>query len=279
MKKELEAELMSLAHKILQLKNKTDIHELKNVCGVLYEKMSVLSYAEKHFGGAQPTIGKAAVEESLSSNPKSDDARPDGTQHSTEEITEPNTEKIKDIVAQMPPESQQVDEVFDEIIPKEDKKAQEDFLGIGGIHYDDLPQFEEKASAKKETPKVETKESKKQEENSSKTEKKETQKEENNSENDKQVKHNEKFSGKSSLNDRLKKGIQIGLNDRLAFIKHLFDGNTEDYNRVISQLNTIASTEEAKSFIETNVKPDYNGWYNKEEYENRFLEVIENKFD
>lgn len=276
MKKELEAELMSLAHKILQLKNKTDIHELKSICGVLYEKMSVLSYAEKHFGGVQPTIGKTAVEESLSSNEKEDRARPDGTQHNTEEITEPNTEKIKDIVAQMPPESQKVDEVLDEIIPQENKKVKEDFLGMGGIHYDDLPQFEEKTSAKKVDP---TKE-KKQEDTSDKVEKKElTKREEQKNDQDKQVKNNEKFSGKSSLNDRLKKGIQIGLNDRLAFIKHLFDGNTEDYNRVISQLNTIGSSEEAKSFIEANVKPDYNGWYNKEDYEDRFLEVIENKFD
>ena len=36
-----------------------------------------------------------------------------------------------------------------------------------------------------------------------------------------------------NLNDILGKGMQIGLNDRLAFVKNLFDGNAEDYQRVI----------------------------------------------
>ena len=36
-----------------------------------------------------------------------------------------------------------------------------------------------------------------------------------------------------NLNDILGKGIQIGLNDRLAFINNLFDQSEEDYQRVI----------------------------------------------
>ncbi len=81
-----------------------------------------------------------------------------------------------------------------------------------------------------------------------------------------------------TLNDKLKKGISIGLNDKLAFIKHLFNDSTEDYNRVISQLNTKTSFEEAKVFIEQMVKPDYNNWDGKEAYETRFLELIEARF-
>ena len=65
MKKSLEAELISIAHRILQLKNKEDIHELKTITGVLYEKLSVLSFAEKHFAGAQPTIGLKDVKEKM----------------------------------------------------------------------------------------------------------------------------------------------------------------------------------------------------------------------
>ena len=34
---------------------------------------------------------------------------------------------------------------------------------------------------------------------------------------------------KKSLNDKLKRGVTIGLNDKIAFIKHLFDGKSEDY--------------------------------------------------
>lgn len=81
-----------------------------------------------------------------------------------------------------------------------------------------------------------------------------------------------------SLNDRLTRGINIGLNDRIAFVKHLFDSNNEDYNRVISQLNTFNSHEEAISFIENMVKPDHDNWEGKEDYAERFLNIIEKKF-
>ncbi len=82
-----------------------------------------------------------------------------------------------------------------------------------------------------------------------------------------------------SLNDKLKKGITIGLNDKLAFIKHLFNGSAEDYNRVISQLNTFSKLEEASSFINNMVKPDYDHWTGKEAYVDRFLQIVESKFD
>jgi len=82
-----------------------------------------------------------------------------------------------------------------------------------------------------------------------------------------------------SLNDRLtNKEIKIDLNNRLAFVKHLFNGSTEDYNRVLSQLNTIDSHERSVSFIENMVKPDYNQWAGKEEYAERFMMVIERRF-
>lgn len=82
----------------------------------------------------------------------------------------------------------------------------------------------------------------------------------------------------TSLNDKLTKKISIGLNDRLAFVKHLFDNNMDDYNRVISQLNTIDTLERSLAFINNMVKPEYNGWAGKEEYENRFKTIIERKF-
>ncbi|HSM64388.1 MAG TPA: hypothetical protein VK833_10660, partial [Gillisia sp.] len=82
-----------------------------------------------------------------------------------------------------------------------------------------------------------------------------------------------------SLNDRLKKGINIGLNERLSFIKHLFDGHTNDYNRVISQLNTFDNLADAHKFIQQVVKPDYKNWNGKEEYEERFMTLVENKFN
>ena len=82
-----------------------------------------------------------------------------------------------------------------------------------------------------------------------------------------------------SLNDTLAdKEIKVDLNNRLAFVKHLFNNNTEDYNRVLSQLNTIDTEERSVAFIENMVKPDYNNWEGKDEYENRFMALIERKF-
>ncbi|MBT8187133.1 MAG: hypothetical protein HKP38_11615 [Croceitalea sp.] len=81
-----------------------------------------------------------------------------------------------------------------------------------------------------------------------------------------------------SLNDSLSKDINIGLNDKLAFVKHLFGGNIDDYKRVVSQLNTIDSEERCIAFINNMVKPEYNNWEGKEEYETRLLTLIERKF-
>ena len=82
-----------------------------------------------------------------------------------------------------------------------------------------------------------------------------------------------------SLNDRLvNKEIKVDLNNRLAFVKHLFNGSTADYNRVLSQLNTIDSEERSISFIENMVKPDYANWVGKEEYVERFMQLIERRF-
>jgi hypothetical protein len=47
---------------------------------------------------------------------------------------------------------------------------------------------------------------------------------------------------------------------------------------VLSQLSTYANFSEANDFIEDLVKPDYNNWVGKEEYESRFMEIVEKKF-
>ena len=75
-----------------------------------------------------------------------------------------------------------------------------------------------------------------------------------------------------------KKNVKVDLNDRLAFVKHLFNSSMEDYNRVLSQLNTIDSEERSISFIKNMVKPDYNNWVGKEQYEERFIELVARRF-
>ena len=80
------------------------------------------------------------------------------------------------------------------------------------------------------------------------------------------------------LNESLIKRINIGLNDKIAFTKSLFDGNEEDYSRVVSQIQTYTSWDEAFNFLNNIVKPDYNNWEGKEEIEKRFLKCIESNF-
>ena len=81
-----------------------------------------------------------------------------------------------------------------------------------------------------------------------------------------------------SINDAFANKISIGLNDRIAFEKNLFNGSSDDLNRVIAQLNTIESYEEAKDFIDDLVKPEFNNWNGKEDYENRFMQLVEKRF-
>lgn len=85
-------------------------------------------------------------------------------------------------------------------------------------------------------------------------------------------------SNKKSLNDAFTpKEIKVGLNDRHAFVKHLFGDDADNFTRVISQLNTIDSEERSLAFIDNLVKPEYD-WSGKEEFETRFIELITRRF-
>ena len=87
----------------------------------------------------------------------------------------------------------------------------------------------------------------------------------------------QKVEPQKTVNDLLQNTIKIDLNDRIAFVNHLFAGDQANFNRVVSQLNTFKTEKEAKSFINKMVKPDYD-WSDKEEYETRLLEIIERRF-
>lgn len=265
MKKQLKEKLIDLAKQIVELKSQEtpNVSQLKKQALRLFEKLTVLEAAENfmlsseeeseeeitevksedksEIPSEEPSLenniipeNEKSKQEQLPAEDEYDDHAPDGTQYNPgEAITEPNTEKIKDIVAQMPPESLQVDDLFATIHPQENPKN--NMEDMGGVHYDHLPQFEPaQRSPEPEKPK--------------------------------------------SLNDRLKGSIQIGLNDRHAFIKHLFEGSPTDYNRVLSQLNTLKTKSEATSFVIQMVKPDYNNWEGKEEYEARFMDLVAHKF-
>ncbi len=84
---------------------------------------------------------------------------------------------------------------------------------------------------------------------------------------------------KRSLNDIFKKEIQIGLNDRIGFVNNLFNSDNEAFKHALSRLNTMKTKAEAMHFINNEIKPAYNNWEGKEDYETRFSELIEARFE
>ncbi len=248
MKKKLESELVSIAHRILKLKGREDVDKMHEEVSKLYEKLTVLKFAQENFEDDMPTIGNdssffdmldTAFNNKISDNIEIgnktyinlDEIEDDG-------IMEPVMEKIKDMVAQMPQETQQVDAIIEEVVAKEMPTTIE-FETITS-DFAETPEFEPIEDAQKR----------------------------------------EAENAKKSLNDKLKgQSLQIGLNDKLAFIKHLFEGKNEDYDRVISQINTTDTLPEARKLILEMVKPDYNNWDGKDEYEERFIEIVEGKFN
>jgi hypothetical protein len=246
MHKKLEADLMSLAHSILKMKNKEDVFALKEKAKVIYEKLSMLAFVEEYVNTTpgldvskealiekvtQGFIAKevVAVEEViLEEEVEVEEAVVDNL------IEEPNEEtKGEEILEQPFDELEEIIFSENELEPINDvvkvdktKTLEEELQDI--ISVDVMADLFENAQPK-------------------------------------------------SLNDKLVSSIQIGLNDRIAFVKNLFNNQQDDYNRVISQLNTFKTEKEATQFINKMVKPDYN-WSEQEELEIRFLEIITRKF-
>jgi hypothetical protein len=75
------------------------------------------------------------------------------------------------------------------------------------------------------------------------------------------------------------KKINIGLNDKIAFINNLFNGNEKAYNDVINRLNAFENYESALTYIYKEVKPNFNYWEGKDEYEFRLIQLLELKFN
>lgn len=258
MHKKLEAELERLAHSILDLKN-NDVTILHKKAHEIYEKLTILKFVEENLNSIH-TINKVEEEEKQEvqtaketiENIVTEESSPVKTIESiievTKELEEDVTsiqEKTKDIFIEETPiikeDISTTKDIIEEIEPPK-ATLEEEFKDA--ISADIATNLFEKVT--KETPIVE---------NISTEEIK-----------------------KRSLNDALfNKNIQVGLNDRIAFVKYLFDGSQEDFNRVLSQLNSFTELQEAISFLNDFVKPDYN-WQNKEEYENRLMDLIERKF-
>ena len=339
MKRKLEADLISIAHRILQLKNKTDINQLYLETQKLYEKLAVLRFVDENFSEVKPTIGFAEISTKIESifekqetttehaiEPKETVVEETDSKNGVvEEIAETASEEIEEVIPvyeehtfneteeeqeeiaiqetvsedtelknleEVPAETEEnVEEIQEETsknddddvipafeispeeeieteleAPKKPEAVQISFEDLLGGNYNDTffvkkQQIENIPTAVViETPKVE--------EPIQEAELDEVPAE-----------NIEKVEPKIvSLNDKLAKGINIDLNDRLAFIKHLFGNSSEDYNRVLSQLITFDTFYETRDFVQEMVKPDYNNWDGKQEYEERFMDIIEKKF-
>lgn len=307
MKKKLEAELISIAHRILKLKNKSDLIQLHQETQKLYEKLSVLRFVEENFSDVKPTIGLAAIEEIIETAFESNQEVSSETEIESEiEQDNEGTSNIeKEIVVEVheeliPQASIEIEEEASEEIKEEIQQTIEEEPVEEEISF--KPAFELSFDSKIGEDEVEevTK--------STSTQitfddllgsdyvdpvfvKPEDLAIENEvivpsdvipigrSYNDSApvISMNNDFNS-ISINDRISKGIIIGLNDRIAFMNHLFANSSEDYNRVLSQLMTFDTYQEAEDFIENMVKPDYNNWEGKDEYAERFMNIVEKKF-
>ena len=65
MKKRLEAELISIAHRILKLKNKAEVDQLYKETQKLYETLTVLKFYQDNFESVKSDITQDELEEKL----------------------------------------------------------------------------------------------------------------------------------------------------------------------------------------------------------------------
>ena len=302
MKKRLEADLISIAHRILQLKNKSDINQLYLESQKLYEKLALLRFVDEHFGDSKPTIGQAAIEEKLEAAFETIENEIPAT-ITTEEIQTLEIETTPEFILEEEEQeaiTEMEEPVFEESEDLETLDEDEEHEDEEETEMPFIPAFElekeEEEELIEEAPKQEAVQISfeeliggdfsddlfvKVESNTFETPIEEEQEVEIEAvafDLDEMKLPEEETSKSVSLNEKLAKGINIDLNDRIAFTKHLFGNDPEDYNRVLNQLITFNTFYETRDFIRDMVKPDYNNWEGKEEYEERFMEIIEKKF-
>lgn len=311
MKKRLESELISIAHRILKLKNKSEVDQLYRESQKLYETLSVLKFYQDNFESVKSDVDEVVLEEKLEQSleleiapvllaeAKEESSNSELAKQIVEPIAEVDSDpEIEEDVKEDPSDSELaeqsvVSEAPEEVLDEQSIDEEEPIVGEESAfnpifeleteeeeqEQQDVPaevafesQLEEKLEdhiGKYTEPVfVKTNEVSLFTSDSSETEEaKQTVAEE--------VKIEPETD---AFNEMTTKSIAIGLNDRIGFVQHLFNDSNEDFNRVISQLNTFDTFEEAKNFINEMVLPDYNYWVGEEDYIERFMEIVEKKF-
>ncbi|WP_396155027.1 hypothetical protein [Flavobacterium macrobrachii] len=322
MKKRLEAELISIAHRILKLKNKSEIDQLYKETRKLYEALSILKFHEENYAVLKNEVSHEEIEQKVESFLAQEEIAspidlPIVEAESIAEAKEEIIETIEEVEEEEPivvgeiileEEDEVEDESFEDndVAEAKDKEDHESDALAGGNF---KPAFELSFEAEDETeteeePEIEavieeTQPEAIEEKKPEPVEAKQVTMDDIFGDSYKEpvfvkpneVTLNDKFISVFdqeqkekdepkvvSLNDVLSNSISISLNDRVAFVKHLFNESNEDYNRVLSQLNTFDTFADAKNFLNEMVIPEYNYWVGKEEYLERFLEIVEKKF-
>lgn len=283
MKKRLESELISIAHRILKLKNKSEVDQLYKETQKLYETLSVLKFYQDNFESIKSDVTQDDLEEKLDQS--FENTTPIEVVEPIAEVvvaTEP--EIVEEELIQADEDEETPETVFEDeesseeeiVIEPEVDEEEPVFKPIFELEVEEEDQIEAAETASEVKPEAkqvsfeellgenyaDTVFVKPDEVSLLSTDP---------SENEQEIEINEEKSVSS-------KSIEIGLNDRVAFVNNLFGESNEDFNRVISQLNTFDTFEEAKNFINEMVIPDYNYWIGKEDYLERFMEVVEKKF-
>jgi hypothetical protein len=296
MKKRLESELISIAHRILKLKNKSDVDQLYKESQKLYETLSVLKFYQDNFESVKSDVDEVVLEEMLKQSLEveiapvlvaevKEDSNDSEKAKQTESDEDPSDSELAEqsIVSEASEEvieEQAIDEeepianevsafkpIF-ELETEEEEQEQHDIPAEVAFESQPEEKLEDHIGKYTEPVFVKTNEVSLFTSDSSETEEaKQTVAEE--------VKEEPKTA---AFNEMTTKSIAIGLNDRIGFVQHLFNDSNEDFNRVISQLNTFDTFEEAKNFINEMVLPDYNYWVGEEDYIERFMEIVEKKF-
>lgn len=282
MHKKIESELVSIAHSILQMKNRDDVLALKAKAGELYEKLSVLAFVDRYVeatpGSSKDDILEKAALLDLDKEVKA--VVTELEEPKNDEQILPEEKEVSESVVEELVQSEELEKNEDEVILEEVIEEEKEIVSIKEVKTAEVEKLEE---VQEEAPVVEDLFSTRLEEKEIGSKKTTLAKELEGTisldvttdlfENAVRV-----DTPRKSLNDVLvHKNLQIGLNDRIAFVKHLFDGSQEDFNRVISQLNSFKAEKEAIKFVSTMVKADYD-WKGKEEYEERFITLITRKF-
>ena len=241
MRKSLIDDLKNLAQEILQLNEDTEVTELRKKTLILFEKLTILNHENNLI-----SLEKEQTENLVIENPK---PTPDSEKNESKESIETlETTKLENQEKELPSEPPTNLEdlfvpTFDSI--KEDMSQKEEFRDT--ITIEETERFFERKRVEKVQKKV-------------------------------TLKRVEKNSKQLSLHDKLLSNtIQIGLNDRIAFVNNLFNFSQADFNKVLSTLNDFDNKKEAFDFINYTVKSKYN-WNGKEDLVERFFVIIERKY-